>query len=166
MFGIFPQDEFYLTDGPESVSISASGGWDIVVQPDPSRVFISFSGNASNIFFLQPTIALTGGAVQAGICLSQNSPVYTLTYPLHGPMCAQGWSMISFAGAVLFVTSLFLRRPPQMYGYDTFVKAKQPVDPPNGPLRQRGAAQPSGIRRATVLPRALRERLPGILGEE
>ena len=167
MLGLWPQDEQNLFDGPIVTVTVAVAGWGPLIPADPSRVLLLISSDGTAGAFVLPGGGQPAGATTPGYALIPNAPALVLTYNLHGPLVSAEWQATGITGnANVTTVEYFLRRNPAHYGHDGVFPQNKSAPPSNSNARQRGARMLSGIGRSAVLPRALRERLPGILGTE
>jgi hypothetical protein len=167
MLDIFPQDEYSLFDDliEQAIDVAAIGVTPLV-GIDPTRVTLVLSLATSPG---QAAIVSTSKSGTSGIYLASpyaNAQVFT--YKLHGRLVTSAWyAWVPAGGPATKVTVITgtMMRPPELYGYDTVFKKANSVVPANTASVGRDTRAVRGYLRTTLLPRALRERLPGILGE-
>lgn len=162
---IWHLDAYQLYDTPTEVSQSLFGvaAGTQIIPPDPSRVLLvcNYAGSIMSMSTNSgPYTTLQG--MQFGNAMLP----LVLNWEKHGPLVTSAWFLVQSDQSTFTWFGVSLQRNPEIYGYPHAYIDRTAAGLSASVVRKRGASLLGANRQPAVLPRALRERLPGILGTE
>lgn len=112
---VWPRDWQGFFDPPVLTNVILPG---VSAQPlvgaDLDRRVLIVSGDGANVITISPDPA---AAAQIGIQLTIITPVYTMTWDIHGPIVTLAWFAVSTQPANVWALSQSMRKDPRDHGY-------------------------------------------------